>query len=223
MKYLWQKLTAVAMGGAAVMLVWALFNAALLRHAHIVGGSAAARAEAERMFMQLRGHNLITLDLSEWRAKLETLPSVAEARLRRRLPDTLEAELIDRRPLAVWGAGGLVDTAGLRYAGTPSQALPIFRGPAGRSVSMSDFYGAAAELLAPLNEEIAQLQVDENGEWRVFLRDGLILYLGRDNRRDRLQRYARHAGELRRQFAGMQAVDLRYERGFAVVTREDGV
>ena len=205
---------------AAGVFVWEAWQEAVLRHYRIIGGNAAAYAETAGVLSTLRGKNLLLLNLSAWREKIEKLPTVAEARLRRRLPDTLEVELVTRRPLAVWGDGGLVDEQGRRYVGKAEERLPIFTGPVGRAASMADFYRRANALLLPLEERIMQLQVDENGAWRVFLEDGLVLYLGRSTRDERIRRYVRHAAPLRQRFAALKAVDLRYELGFSIIIDE---
>lgn len=202
---------------AVFLAAWWFAGAAELREWRVEGGADGARAEARRMLRALEGRNLLALNLHELRAELENLPGVAGAALRRRLPDGLEVRLSARTPLAAWGGGGLVDVRGRRYEGAAEEWLPIFRGPAGRAASMADFYGAARQTLSPLNTAIVQLQVGEDGEWRVFLQDGVVLYLGREDRRNRLRRYARHAPRLRREFSVLRAVDLRYEKGFSVI------
>ena len=193
-----------------------LAEGAQLRGWRVVGGAEPARAAVGRMLLQREGENLLAMDLPRLRAQILNLPGVAEATLRRRLPDSLEVMLVARRPLASWAGGGLVDARGARYAGSVDSRLPVFSGPAERAASMADFYGDARALLASADAEIAQLRVEDDGEWRLFLRDGVLLRLGRENRRARLRRYVRYAGELRRRFARMRAVDLRYEKGFSV-------
>lgn len=187
-----------------------------VEHFRIHGGTASGRNEAAELLRGIHGDNLILLNIAGLQRKLRTLPGVGGAEVRRRLPDTLEVQLSARRALAVWDGGGLVDSKGRRYGGTANEWLPIFRGTPGRAASMAAFYGEAELLLLPLGAGIAQLQVDDNGEWSVFLQNGVVLQLGRENRHARLRRYAAHANELNDRFAGLRAVDLRYEKGFAV-------
>ena len=202
---------------AAVLLsaLWLALDSMRLREVRVGGGDAIANSKAEQQLRTLRGHNLLLLDLGYWRGQLAKLPGVADIQLRRRLPDVLEATLIARRPLAKWSAGGVVDSRGRRYDGrTEDSRLPIFKGPDGRAASMADFYADADKILSPLS--VAQLEVDDDGEWRLFLDGGVILYLGRERRRERLRRYRRHAESLQKRFARLRAVDLRYDKGFAV-------
>ncbi|MGI9297002.1 MAG: cell division protein FtsQ/DivIB [Gammaproteobacteria bacterium] len=210
--------TPLILFAVVLAFLWHLAEGAVLRGWRVTGGAEIARAEVGRMMRDLEGRNLPAMSLPNLRAQILNLPGVADAHLRRRLPDVLEVTLVARRPLASWAGGGLVDMRGARYEGTADSWLPVFSGPAERAASMADFYGETRALLESADAAIAQLRVDEDGEWRLFLRDGVMLRLGRENRRERLRRYVRYAGELRRRFAQIRAVDLRYEKGFSVST-----
>lgn len=201
---------------ALLPFLWYLAEGAVLRGWHVSGGATSVRADVGRIMRELEGRSLLTMQLPQLRARLLNLPGVADAQLRRRLPDLLEITILARRPLASWAGGGLVDVRGAHYEGVADSWLPVFSGPKGRAASMADFYNEARELLKTADAAIAQLQVDEDGEWRLFLRDGVMLRLGRDDRHARLRRYAQYAGELRRRFVRLRAVDLRYEKGFSV-------
>lgn len=203
------------------LLAWFLAERSTLQAWRIVGGGETARAAAERMMRDLEGRSLPGMSLSALRAQFLRLPGVADAEVRRRLPDALEVHLVARRPLASWAGGGLVDIRGARYEGIADKWLPVFSGPVERAASMADFYAETRATLAEAEAAVAHLRVSEDGEWRAFLRDGVMLHLGRENRRERVHRYARYAPELRRRFARMRAVDLRYEKGFSIST-DDG-
>ncbi|MDM5147267.1 cell division protein FtsQ/DivIB [Candidatus Persebacteraceae bacterium Df01] len=202
-------------------LLWFATTAAVIRQVRLEGGDTAVRAAANTLLRDLRGNNLLTLDMVAWRKNLLLLPAVSDVRLRRRLPNTLEVTLMTRHPLAVWNNGGLVDDNGRRYAGQAQQWLPIFTGPAERAASMTEFYHHAVAALSPLGESIAQLQVGDDGAWQVFLDGGRVLYLGRDARQERLQRYVDNIVKVRQRFANIQVIDLRYERGFSIIVGDE--
>lgn len=207
----------VAVGAA---LLWHLSSHFALRGWKVIDGNATARVAVEQMMRELEGRNLATLRLHRLREQMLRLPGVADAELRLRPPDALEVRLIARRPLASWRDGGLVDIFGVRYEGVSDKWLPTFSGPAERAAGMANFYLEARTMLS--GAAIAHLHLGENGEWRVFLRDGVMLNLGRDHIRERVRRYARHADDLRRRFARMRAVDLRYEKGFSISLNDEG-
>lgn len=180
---------------------------------------AAAYARAVKVVSAPLGNSLPAVDLAQLRLRLAAIPGVADARLRRRLPHSLHAVLILRRPLARWAGGGLVDVAGHRYAGASDKWLPVFAGAPGDAAQIAEFYGFAVALLPP--NIIGQVQLEENGEWKLFLRDGAILYLGGEAPRKRLKRYARYRAGIEKKFGKVRAVDLRYGRGFAVAVAKE--
>ncbi|MGU9951248.1 MAG: cell division protein FtsQ/DivIB [Gammaproteobacteria bacterium WSBS_2016_MAG_OTU1] len=203
-------------------MAWAFLSSMQLQSAQVKGGTVSAIAEARHQLQKLEGSNLLLLDLPYWREQLKRLPGVADVILRRQLPGKLEVQLVEHRPLASWADGGLVDVMGRRYGGAVEEWLPVFKGPGGRAASMVEFYESANKILTPLGEIITQLEVDEKGEWRLFLEGGVVLYLGRERRHVRLRRYASHAFNLRDRFARLRVVDLRYEKGFAIVADAAG-
>lgn len=63
-----------------------------------------------------RGTPILGVDLAETRQRVLALPWVKDARVERRLPDTLHVTLVERRPLALWQRGRdftLVDQDGV--------------------------------------------------------------------------------------------------------------
>lgn len=52
-----------------------------------------------------RGMPILGIDLADMRDRVISLPWVKDARIERRLPDTLHVTLIERRPLALWQRG----------------------------------------------------------------------------------------------------------------------
>ncbi|MGI9338197.1 MAG: cell division protein FtsQ/DivIB [Gammaproteobacteria bacterium] len=180
---------------------------------------AAAYARAVNVVNTPLGESLPAVDLAKLRLRLVSIPGVADARLRRRLPHSLHAVLVLRRPLARWAGGGLVDVAGHRYQGASDNWLPVFSGAPGDAARIAEFYGFAVSLLPP--NDIGQVQLENNGEWKVFLRDGAILYLGGEAPRKRLGIYARYRADIAKEFGKVRAVDLRYGRGFAVAVDKE--
>jgi cell division protein FtsQ len=75
------------------------------------------------------------VDLDEVRAKLMRYGWVQDARVSRRLPDTLVVDIVERTPAAVWQNQGrlrLIDAAGVvleDVTGAPDADLPLLIGP----------------------------------------------------------------------------------------------
>jgi cell division protein FtsQ len=72
-------------------------------------------------------------------------------------------------------------------------------------------------MLAPLGEEIAQISLSPRLAWRVRLKSGTELELGREQVEERVARfvaaYPQSVGAMKRP---VNYVDLRYRNGFAV-------
>lgn len=189
-----------------------------LEAVHVTADNAATEAAAEAELGDAAGGSLLALDLADWRWRLESLPGVRKATLRRHLISrSLEVNIENYVPLARWHAGGVITASGERYDAPADTTLPLFKGRDGYYRDMAAFYLTAADLLG--KDEIAQLELSMRGDWRLFFGDGTVLRLGREAPEQRLRAYARHAAALRAHFSAclLGVVDARYEKGFAVV------
>ena len=97
-----------------------------------------------------RNDPILGLDLEDVKSRLEDIPSVQNAVVERRLPNTLQVSLVERRPVALWQHDGnfmLVDKNGHQFPGSVDgyQNLPLIVGE-GAPI-------ASAELFAALNTE----------------------------------------------------------------------
>ena len=203
---------ALVAGGRVVSKQWLALSSAHLR---APGVDAQSVARAREMLSELAGTNILELDVPGLRRRLESLPGVGEASVRRR-PRELLAELRPRKPLARWADGGLVSARGRRYPGSASSWLPLFSGAESETAAMAEFYGSARMILARRGLAVAQLELSASGDWRVVLQNGVALYLGRESPRSRLRRFAEYYPALESRYARMDSADLRYARAIAV-------
>ncbi|HEY1124930.1 MAG TPA: cell division protein FtsQ/DivIB [Sphingobium sp.] len=80
-------------------------------------------------------HSMLDLDLVGLRAEIMKLGWVEDARVSRRLPDTLVVDIVERRPVAIWQQGGrlnLIDAKGVVLTGVDPRSmahLPLVVGP----------------------------------------------------------------------------------------------
>jgi cell division protein FtsQ len=96
------------------------------------------RTEPARLLGALgtaRGEPILSFDPHAARARVEALPWVAQARVERRLPDTIHVVLTERNPLALWqrsseGDYALIDSTGtwLEVDTRPFADLPLIVG-----------------------------------------------------------------------------------------------
>lgn len=72
-------------------------------------------------------HSMIDLDLVGLRAEIMKLGWVEDARVSRRLPDTLVVDIVERRPVAIWqheGKLNLIDAKGVMLNGVEPRSMP---------------------------------------------------------------------------------------------------
>ncbi|MDF1790902.1 MAG: FtsQ-type POTRA domain-containing protein [Thalassobaculaceae bacterium] len=128
-----------------------------------------------------RGTPILAVDLGETRNRVLALPWVKDARVERRLPDTLHITLVERRPLALWQRGRdftLVDQDGTTIEGQDIRRfhdLPIVIGDRAP--------GRAAGALAMLSSEpelsrrVRALTWVNGRRWTVRLDNGMDVEL----------------------------------------------
>lgn len=85
------------------------------RQVQLIGNQQQDRLSVYAAVLDDGTDALLALDLAAIRARIEALPWVESARVTRRWPDTLEVELVERVPVAVWQHRGelrVIDAAG---------------------------------------------------------------------------------------------------------------
>jgi len=165
--------------------------------------------------------NFFSVDLVAVRQSIEQLPWVRRVIVRRVWPDGLEVSIEEHVALAHWGDDALVDTYGERFQARSDAALPTFVGPAGTEAEVTRHYRRFAALLAPLGDPLVRVALTPRYAWRLRLRSGLRVMLGRDAGElaveTRLARfvaaYPQTLGKLPQRH---EYVDLRYPNGFAL-------
>jgi cell division protein FtsQ len=155
----------------------------------VSGERFLSAGEVREMLGPAVGEHILTLDLAQLKSRLRASPWVADATVKRTLPDTLQVEIRERQPLALAevdrlylmdGDGALIDIYGPR---TASFDLPIVRGLAGADgEARRERAARAGALLRDLGElgaEISEVTVDDSGDLRAVLRgQGEVVRLG---------------------------------------------
>lgn len=164
-----------------------------------------------------------SIDLAAIKRRVESLPWVYQASLRRIWPDRLQVTIEEQRPIARWGDEGLVNRYGDIFTADATELaeLPVIVGPRERCKALIADFNAADGLLYPLGLKLVSLSEDERGDQRLLLANGIRLALGRKHREQRLLRFvASYHNTLQPLIAGVARFDLRYPNGFAVQWKE---
>ena len=165
---------------------------------------------------ELQG-TFFTLNIDTIRAAFEKLPWVRQVTVRRVWPDELQINIEEYVALARWGETGLLSTQGMWFDAAADSRLPMVLGPAGSERELAQRLLEFRQLLDPTGLKLAQLHVSERRAWTVTLDNGLVLELGSQALRERLQRFtANWRSTLAKVPYRISNVDLRYPNGFAV-------
>lgn len=147
----------------------------------VVGADRIDRLQVYDIVLRERSRSMAAVDLTELRRDLLSYGWVADARVSRRLPDTLFVELVEREPVAVWQHRGrltLIDETGRTLDRVPVEEagdLPVIIG-AGANRRMHDLQLllAAAPALRP---QVVGATWVGNRRWDLRFRTGELLSL----------------------------------------------
>ena len=203
--------------GAAV--VW-LYNSDKFPVRQIAMQGKLTYADSKELGATARSYikgNIFRADIAGAQEALQKLPWIDSAMIRRRFPDTVEIQLVERIPVARWGDSGLVDTKGNVFKAKIGIPLPVFEGQPGTGKDMVGHYREFSEILARRQLKIRELVYTPRSAWLVKLDNGIVIRLGRENEIKRLQQFAEiWPGVLRQQQNSLSYVDMRYKDGFSV-------
>lgn len=152
-----------------------------LQRVHISGASPEATPAIRQALEVTRGQPITSIDLDAMKTRLQTVGWVREARVVRKLPDTLDVQIIEHQRLAVWQMDGhtfVIDGQGKVIPGADAGLYPQLPLIVGRGADT-----AAAELMPLLLQRPrlfgridAMVRVDER-RWNLRLKDGGLIQL----------------------------------------------
>jgi len=207
-------------------------DAQTLQIGHLVvrGHERLSAGEVLALVDGLRGQNILSVRLDQWRQRLLASPWVDRATIRRVLPSTVEITVHERRPMGIGrigtalylidGEGVIVDEYGPAYADID---LPIIDGlgtspqDGGTLVDRvrAEFAGRVIAALAVRPEiarRVSQIDVADLHDAVVILDgDTALLRIGDTDFVARLQQYLDLAPALHERMAAIDYVDLRFD------------
>lgn len=169
--------------------------------------------------------SFFSTELEAVRERVQTVPWVRNASVRRIWPDRLEIRIEEHRPLALWHDGRLVNTYRELFSANLDEAeedgpLPQLSGPPGTEAEVVERFLGASRLIEPLGRFPVSVSMSARRAWQMQLDDGTVLLLGRERSRSIDSRIARwvDAYPTTTERLGHRAgvIDMRYQNGFAV-------
>lgn len=166
--------------------------------------------------------SFFSLNLQRATVEIEQLAWIEKATISRQWPNGLAIDLIERPAAYRWGKNELLDSEGNRFANVDHALflnLPQLGGVDGHEAEVIFAY---QQLLAELGSRVEDIGIQsfvlsQYLSWELHLQTGLVIKFGRDNYQQRLKRFvaAYQRGKLP-DFLHLDAIDLRYQRGFSV-------
>jgi cell division protein FtsQ len=176
--------------------------------------------ELEQAVAPFRGTGLISINLPELRAALETIPWVDRARIERSWPNALHVTITEQVPAARWGDEGLLNVRGelfLKGAERFPPELPRLYGPDGTQGEVAKLYLETYPRLLAVGMRLTKVELDARGAWELTIGKSVQVRLGREHVEERLERFLHDASPLIAARTGQVAyLDMRYSNGFSV-------
>lgn len=212
-------LGAAAWAGVPAMVGGALSEAAgraglRVEQVDIVGLRHMDRETVYALALQdQRSRAIFSVDLEAVRQSLLRYGWVEDARVSRRLPDTLVVAITERRPAAVWQDNGqltLIDANGVLLApadGADVAGLPLVIGPG--ADKQEGGYTALLSAAPELRGKVRAATWVGNRRWDLTFRSGETLALPEEGAQAALAKFARLNGERPLLGRGWRRFDLR--------------
>ena len=200
-----------------------------VQHVTVRGNHRLSPGEVSGLVVDLTGENILTTDLTRWRERVLASSWVAEVSLRRRLPATMEIDVVERQPIGIArlgselylvdAMGAVIDQFGPRYADC---SLPVVdgllsSGPKGVAIDPLRSQ-LVAQLVADVRTEpalaalVSQVDVSDPDDVHVILNgDPAIVRLGSEQFLKRLESYVQLREALQMRVPHIDYVDLRFE------------
>jgi cell division protein FtsQ len=199
-----------------------------VKRIEVVGARRIDRLRVYDIALAQHNRSMAAFSLSEVRRDLLSYGWVADARVSRRLPDTLVIDLVERTPVAVWQHRGrytLIDDRGTELPGVDPASMPGLPIIVGRNANrrMDDLQQLLA--VAPaLRPQLAGATWVGNRRWDLRFRTGEVLAL-RDDQAEAeaaLATFARMDGVNRLLGRGIQRFDMRIADRFVLRPGREG-
>jgi cell division protein FtsQ len=178
------------------------------------------RAELEAAVMNQVRTNFFLVDLEAIKHRVQALPWVQRASVRRAWPRDVHVQFVEQQLVARWGEQAWLNDAGQVVRVSPTgdhAAVPRLDGPDANSAQVLTQYERLRRPLEQAGLSVRRFEMTPRHSWMLTLADGTVIYVDRQQSLEKLERFARVHGEVFNRVATPpQRIDLRYSNGFAV-------
>ena len=173
----------------------------------------------EELSARLHG-DFVRLNLNDLKAAIQENLWIKRVDVRRVWPSTLQVNIEEEQPIALWGERAFVNRYGELVTLPDSSSLahlPILVGEDARALEITKEYLTMGRLLGDYGLVITRLEVDHTGSWTLNLNREFDLVLGEKQISERLSRFVYlYQAQLADRNTVLEKVDMRYQNGIAV-------
>lgn len=198
------------------------------------GNSLVSRDEILEKLEIHAGQNLMDIDLRELVLKLEQLPAVRSALIRKHYPSALHIKVVERVPLMIAGRDNewLVDDEGIIIGNVESADGDLLT-VTGIDIEKQDNVDKkAVEIVSNLREASISARLEWPGIFTLldltrredpifYLKGDVPVYLGVEDYREKVNRLARVLPSLAGNNISLSYIDLRFDQRVVVGTNQD--
>lgn len=181
------------------------------------------RQQIEDVLSSFQSKSYFTLSPSRLRKDLLKLDWADKVEVNKIWPDLLTIKLVEKEPIAYWN-DSLMTTDGRIFnihSDQQNLELPILNGPQIQKDEVLQIYQKLSKLLFNYSLQIAFLKLYENQSWDLSLTNGVTIHLGKQGIEKRLERFCKaYRGVFNDKSDLIASVDLRYEKGMAVMWKQ---
>jgi len=168
--------------------------------------------------------NFFTVEITEIQKKLENMPWVYSASIRKHWPDTLKVHIVEQTILASWNQKALLNRFGEEVNVIPNEndKYVALYGEDEKSEEVLNTYVQLNQLLKPSQYRITSLSSDKRNSSELLLKNGITLKLGKEQKLERIQLFLKAFPRIAKKYKikTVDYVDLRYDTGLAIGWKE---
>lgn len=179
-----------------------------------------SRMAIKQRLLPLVSSGFFMVDLQHIQTTVVAMPWVKKAMVQRVWPDALKIRLHEQKAVARWSTDALLNAQGELFR--PENAaqfteLALISGAKGQEKQLLGTMQALNAELMKHNLNLQQFRVNDGRSWRIVLREGAEINLGKSQPQRHFQRLLSVLPVLgAEKIAAMTTVDMRYPNGFAV-------
>ena len=180
------------------------------------------RRDLERVIAPQVKNGFLLTDLAAIREEIELLPWVYDANVRREWPGTIRVHVTEQQPIARWGDAAYINQHGFIFDGelmARYAELPMLWSDQNKPPVLIEHFKLFQMLLMPHGLAVAALNEDRLGQVSAELTDGTEVQFGDKDFAQRVRRFVALL-ESEDSANSIARIDFRYERGAAVLRRE---